>query len=99
MDFVITAKDYKNQVQRRIDNRPEHIKGLITAAKSGNLISAGALTNDKEEMIGSSVHIRFENREKLDMWLANEPYVINKVWETVEVNTVNLVDIAKLKAS
>lgn len=99
MDFVITAKDYENHIQRRIDNRPEHIKGLITAAKNGNLISAGALTNDKGEMIGSSVHVRFENREQLDIWLANEPYVTNKVWETIEINTVNLVDIATLKAS
>ena len=99
MDFVITAKDYANQTQRRLDNRPEHVKGLTEAAKNGNLISAGALTNENGEMIGSSVHVRFDNREELDAWLAKEPYIVNDVWETVEISTVNLIDVDKLKQS
>ena len=97
MDFVITALDYENQLQRRLDNRPEHVKGLTAAAKNGNLISAGALTNENGEMIGSSAHVRFEDRTELDAWLENEAYIINKVWESVEIRTVNLIDVQKLK--
>ena len=97
MDFVITALDYENQLQRRLDNRPEHVKGLTAAAKNGNLISAGALTNENGEMIGSSVHVRFEDRTELDSWLKNEAYIINNVWESVEIRTVNLIDVQKLK--
>ena len=99
MDFVITALDYKNQLQNRLDSRPEHVKGLTTAAKNGNLISAGALTNDNGDMIGSSVHVRFENREELDAWIKQEAYVINKVWESIEIRTVNLIDVNKLASS
>ena len=97
MDFVITALDYENQLQHRLDNRPEHVKGLTAAAKSGNLISAGALTNDNGDMIGSSVHIRFKSRKELDQWLEKEANVINKVWKSVDIRTINLVDVQKLK--
>lgn len=99
MDFVITALDYENQVEKRMANREEHVKGLTAAAKNGQLISAGAITNDKGEMIGSSVHVRFDSKEALDQWLANEPYVTNGVWESVDIRTVNLIDVAALKAS
>jgi hypothetical protein len=43
--------------------------------------------------------VRFETREELDAWLENEAYVINSVWESIEIRTVNLIDVAKLKAS
>jgi len=99
MDFVITALDFPNQLERRMKNREAHVAGLIKAAKSGQLISAGALTNDNGEMIGSSVHVRFENRTELDAWLENEPYVTGKVWEKVDIKTLNLIDVEKLKNS
>ena len=99
MDFVITALDYENQVEKRLANRGAHVIGLTAAAKSGQLISAGAITNEKGEMIGSSVHVRFESREALDQWIANEPYQANGVWESVDIKTVNLIDVAALKAS
>ncbi|MGH1426475.1 MAG: YciI family protein [Arenicella sp.] len=98
MDFAITALDYKNQLEKRIANRDAHVKGLTQAAKNGTLISAGAITNDKGEMIGSSVHVRFESRAALDEWLANEPYVTGNVWESIDIKTVNLIDVAALKA-
>jgi len=99
MDFVITAYDYKNQLEKRLENREAHVKGLTKAAKNGNLLSAGALTNEEGEMIGSSVHVRFDSREELDQWLKNEPYILNKVWETVQIDTVNLIDVNALKSS
>ena len=99
MDFVITALDYENQLEKRVENRGAHVKGLTAAAKNGNLISAGAITNDKGEMIGSSVHVRFDSKSALDEWLTNEPYVTGKVWESIDIKTVNLIDVAALKAS
>ena len=98
MDFVITALDYKNQLEKRIANREAHVKGLTDAAKNGNLISAGAITNDKGEMIGSSVHIRFDSKLALDEWLSNEPYITGQVWESVDIKTINLIDVQKLKS-
>lgn len=99
MDFVITALDYPNQLERRLAHREAHIKGLTQAVKQGMIISAGALTNEKGDMIGSSIHARFDNRAQLDEWLENEPYVLGDVWENIEIRTANIVDTDKLKNS
>jgi len=99
MDFVITALDYKNQLDKRLANREAHVKGLTEAAKNGNLISAGALTNENGEMIGSSVHVRFESRQALNDWLKDESYINNGVWEKVDIQTINLIDVEALKSS
>ena len=99
MDFVITALDYKNQLEKRLANREAHVKGLNEAAKNGKLISAGALTNENGEMIGSSVHVRFESRQALNDWLKDESYINNGVWEKVDIQTINLIDVEALKSS
>ncbi|WP_256374975.1 hypothetical protein [Butyrivibrio sp. AC2005] len=33
----------------------------------------------------------FASRKELDDYLANEPYVLEKVWEKIEVNNINVV--------
>ena len=33
----------------------------------------------------------FENRQALDDYLANEPYVLEHVWEKIEVEPINVV--------
>ena len=43
------------------------------------------------KMIGSLLVIEFENREQLDEYLANEPYVVEHVWERIEVERMNVV--------
>ena len=99
MDFVITALDHPNQLERRMANRDAHVKSLTELVKSGNIISAGAITNEKGEMIGSSIHAHFDDRNQLDEWLKQEPYVIGEVWADIDIKTVNLIDTQKLKSS
>jgi len=94
MDFIVTAHDFANQVENRMANREAHIVGLKKAINNGNIISAGAITNENDEMIGSSLHVRFETRQELDEWLKQEPYIIGKVWEKVYIETVKLIDVA-----
>ena len=92
MDFIVTAHDFVNQVENRMANREAHLVGLKKAINNGNIISAGAITNENGEMIGSSLHVRFETREQLDEWLKQEPYVTGKVWEKVCIENVKLID-------
>ena len=99
MDFIITAYDYKNQVEKRITNRDAHIQGLSKAAKQGNLVSAAALLNDEGDMVGSSVHVRFESKTALDKWLKDEPYIVNQVWESFEIQQAKILDVDALKSS
>jgi uncharacterized protein YciI len=36
-------------------------------------------------MIGSTMIMQFENEEELDAWKQSEPYITQKIWETVDI--------------
>ena len=42
-------------------------------------------------MKGSVLILDFPDRAALDEYLANEPYVLEKVWEKIEVEVMNVV--------
>lgn len=42
-------------------------------------------------MKGSVLIMEYENREQLDEYLANEPYVQENVWQKIEVERMNVV--------
>lgn len=50
------------------------------------------MLNDEGKMIGSNAHFRFATREDLEAWLAQEPYMTERVWEQVDIREVKLFD-------
>jgi uncharacterized protein YciI len=58
---------------------------------NGRVICAGGLLDDAGVMKGSVLVMEFENRAGLDAYLASEPYITEHVWESVEVETMNVV--------
>jgi len=42
-------------------------------------------------MKGSVLIMDFESRKELDDYIANEPYVLEKVWEKIEIENINVV--------
>ncbi len=42
-------------------------------------------------MKGSLLVLDFPTRGDLDSYLASEPYVVEKVWEKIEIETINVV--------
>lgn len=42
-------------------------------------------------MKGSALIMDFENRKELDDYIANEPYVVENVWEKIEIEPINVV--------
>jgi uncharacterized protein YciI len=42
-------------------------------------------------MKGSALVMEFENRAALDDYLKNEPYVVEGVWQKIEVEAMNVV--------
>jgi uncharacterized protein YciI len=56
----------------------------------GELRAAGAILDDAGEMIGSAIFAEFATRSELDAWLVREPYVIERVWQKVEVKPFRL---------
>ena len=49
------------------------------------------LLDDQGQMKGSMLVLEFEGRSQLDEYLRNEPYVVEGVWHTIEVEVMNVV--------
>lgn len=89
MQFVIKAYDGEGMLDKRMEVRPRHLEGMQRLRS--HVICAGGLLDDKGKMKGSMLVMEFESREQLDDYLANEPYVQEHVWETIEVERINVV--------
>ena len=89
MQFIITAHDGENMLDKRMAVRPRHLEGM---AKLGeHIVCAGGLLDDEGKMKGSVLILDFEDRAALDDYLKIEPYVFELVWEKIEIETVNVV--------
>ena len=89
MQFVITAHDGKNMLERRMAVRPRHLENMSHI--DGKVICAGGLLDDEGRMAGSVMILDFASREQLEAYLKSEPYIVEKVWEEVSVNPINVV--------
>lgn len=86
MQFLVTAYDYKDGgLERRLRVREQHVALGDTMRDAGQFLYGVALLDEEGQMRGSVMVMDFPSRQDLDTWLKAEPYVVNKVWETVEV--------------
>jgi uncharacterized protein YciI len=85
--YLITAYDYTDTgaLQRRMNVRPHHLDGIRALKETDNYIVGGAILNDEGRMIGSVMILQFETEETLEAWKQNEPYITQKIWESVDV--------------
>ncbi len=85
--YLVTAYDYTDAdaLKRRMDVRPHHLELVKELKEKGNYINGGAILNADGKMIGSAMIMQFESDEALAAWQQNEPYVTQKVWETVDI--------------
>ncbi|WP_316739014.1 YciI family protein [Pedobacter aquatilis] len=85
--YLITAMDYTHPEApgNRARVRPAHLENMRQYKDDGNLISAGAILDEQGGMIGSALIMQFETREALDDYLHNDPYILEKVWEKVDI--------------
>lgn len=87
MQYLVIAYDYDDALERRLEVRDEHVKSTKELMAKGNIINAAALIED-DKMVGSTLFVEFENDDKLEEWLENEPYVKGKVWNYEEIQIV-----------
>jgi len=83
MQFIVKAYDGEGMLAKRMEVRPRHLEGIEMIKE--HVICAGGLLDDDGKMKGSVLIMEYENREQLDEYLANEPYVQEKVWQKIEV--------------
>jgi uncharacterized protein YciI len=93
--YLVTGYDYTDAeaLQRRMNVRPHHLDGAKALKQSGNYVLGGALLNDHGNMIGSVMVLQFETEEGLEAWEKSEPYIIQKIWESVDVKPFKVADV------
>ena len=89
MQYIIKAYDGANRLEKRLAVRPRHLENM--AKVPGKVICAGGLLDDEGKMKGSVLIMDFESKELLRQYLDSEPYIREQVWETVEVEPMNVV--------
>jgi uncharacterized protein YciI len=87
MTYVVIARDGTDAEAkaRRRRTRPAHLAGIAPFVERGQILLGGAILDDVGEMIGSIVLAEFSTRAELDAWLTADPYVIEGVWQEIEV--------------
>jgi len=93
--YLVTGYDYTDAeaLQRRMNVRPHHLDGAKALKESGNYVLGGAMLNDQGNMIGSVMILQFETEEGLEAWEKSEPYIIQKIWESVDVKPFKVADV------
>ncbi len=89
MQYVITGRDGANKLEKRMEVRPRHLENMSKV--KGKVICAGGILDEQGKPKGSVMIMEFASKDLLDEYLASEPYIIEKVWEKVEVETMNVV--------
>lgn len=85
MQFVIIAYDYKDALKRRLAVRDQHIALGDKMRAAGTFLYGVAMLSDNGMMKGSIEILELSSRNELDRYLEIEPYVINNVWEKIEI--------------
>jgi hypothetical protein len=87
MQFVVTALDHTDAdaLQRRLANREAHIAGARKLIAEKRFLSGGAILDDTDRMIGSTLHLDFPDRASLEQYLQQDPYVSGRVWDRIDI--------------
>ncbi len=89
MQFLIKAYDGEGMLEKRMEVRPRHLEGMKALGKQ--IICAGGLLDDSGKMKGSVLIVDFSDRNALNDYLEHETYVIEGVWQIIEVEMLNVV--------
>jgi uncharacterized protein YciI len=92
MEYLVTAYDGTDEhaEQRRMAARPAHLKGAEQLKAAGKIIAGGAILDDNDKMIGSTLYVDFDSKAELNQWLSHDPYVTEGVWKDINVLPIKL---------
>ena len=89
MQFLVKAYDGPDMLEKRMAVRPRHLEGMKALGRQ--IIAAGGLLDEDGKMKGSALVMEFPDRDALDKYLENEPYVIDGVWQKIDIEIMNVV--------
>jgi uncharacterized protein YciI len=87
MEFLVTGRDGVDggAAERRARARERHLAGITKLSSEGRVRFGVSILDGEGAMAGSVLICDFENRQALDAWLREEPYVTDGVWVSVTV--------------
>ncbi len=87
--FTVIATDIPNSLEKRKLHRPAHFARLQALHAAGQVVLAGPCPIDHDNLTegfsGSLLVLDFADRATLDAWLAEEPFVLEGIYESVVV--------------
>ncbi|RUL55618.1 YciI family protein [Lysinibacillus antri] len=95
MQYIITAYDGTDEqaIDRRLMARDEHLKSVEKRVKDGQHLYGAAILDEGGKMIGSMMVVEFPSKDELDNWLKVEPYVVENVWQKIDIQPCNVASI------
>ena len=91
MWYSIYATDVKNSLDKRLANRPQHLKRLQNLLDEGRLLLAGSLpaidSNNPgpNGFSGSLIVAEFDSLIDAKKWADNDPFALCGIYERIEV--------------
>jgi uncharacterized protein len=89
MPYLLIAYDFEDAFERRLQSRQAHIDYIDKLRDEGKALLGAALIDSQAKMIGSTIFLNMTENE-LQNYLASEPYLINKVWDKIEIKPCNI---------
>jgi uncharacterized protein YciI len=93
--YVIIARDGADDeaFQRRTAARPTHLAGAKSLKENNNFVIGGAMLDKSGKMAGSVMIVQFETEQEMQNWYANEPYITQNVWQSIEIKPFKVADV------
>lgn len=83
MHYAFVGYDKPNGLERRLAIRPDHFKHLESLGEA--LLMAGPFFDEKGDMVGSFMVIEAESLAEAEAIYARDPYVVNRVFDTMTI--------------
>lgn len=95
MQYVIHAYDHTDAdaIDRRMAVRPAHLDYVRQLKADGQFLLGGALLDSEGRMIGSMLMLDLETDEQLTDYLKSDPYIVQGVWDIVDVKPFRQADV------
>jgi len=88
MQFIVSGYDGQDEgaMDRRMAAREAHLAMAKQMVENKKWLYAAAMLNEEDKMTGSMIICEFDSRQAMEReWLDQEPYVLGKVWEKIEI--------------
>ncbi len=93
--FLIMAEDCTDTgaPDRRLAARPVHLQRMQEEKAKGIFIIGGAKLDEEGNMYGSMLMVNLPDINAVNSWIACDPYVTGRVWNTIAVTPFRIAEV------